>query len=444
MQKKYHKNILAIALPMLASNISEPLIGIVDTMIIGRSPEKYLIGAVAIGAALFGILFWGFSFLRMGVTGQTAQEKGAQNYTELTHILMRSIFIALICGIILVISAPLIENIAFLLFEASQNAEAEAKKYFNIRIYSAPFALTNYVFLGWFIGIGNAKIALVLQLLLNITNIILDLIFVIGFNMGVEGVALGTLIAAIIATIGGSGAVIYQNKKFKKQTKNIWDRKNILNKEKIIQTIKVNSDIMIRTLCLMFTFTFFTAQGAKNGDVILAANAILLNLLTLFAHLLDAFAIAAETLTGQAIGAKQKYQFRQNIKISFLWAGLISVLLTIITIMAGKYYVYLMTVNHDIQNAAMIYLPWAAIAPIVAVSCFQLDGIFIGATRTADLRNMMIISLAAYLIAWAILTPIFHNHGLWAALMIFFIIRAITLAGRVPNLEKNAFKSNHS
>lgn len=431
-----HRSVLAIALPIMASNVSEPLIGIVDTWIIGRLPEAYYIGAIAIGALIFSFIFWGFGFLRMGTGGLTAQAAGAQDVEELRAVLGRAMVIAVICGLALIVLSPLIETLSFWMITGSPDVEHHARTYFQIRIFAAPFSLINYVFLGWFIGIGKARTAFVLQLLLNITNMALDGYFVLGLGMTSDGVALGTVGASVIAAAGGFWAVHHELK----SRGGSWDWQRIVDPVRLKRTISVNADIMVRSLALVFAFSWFTAQGAKAGDIVLAANAVLMNLVMVGTFLIDGFAFSAETLIGQAVGARSIERFKTSVRLSTLWAYGVAAIVSLITYATGDMLIDMLTVNDQVRETARIYLPWAALCPVVGVGCFQLDGIFIGATQTSDMRNMMLLSLIGYLGAWWVLTQSYGNHGLWLSLLFFFTIRALTLWSRMPALERDRFR----
>ncbi len=434
-QRVTHRAVLAIALPIMAANVSEPLIGVVDTAVIGRLPEPYYIGAVALGGVIFSVLFSAFGFLRMGTTGMTAQADGVGDRDELRAVLARALMIAGACGLALIVASPLLRRTAFAVIEGSQAVESQASAYFDIRIWAAPFSLANYAFLGWFIGLGRAGTAFALQILLNVTNMALNIVFVLGFGMAVEGVALGSLLAAMVAATGGAWAV---SRELARRGGG-WQWPAILAPARLRRTLRVNGDIMVRSLCLLLSFSFFTAQGAKAGDLVLAANAVLMNFLYVYSFVLDGFAHASETLVGRAAGRRDRDLFRRAAGISTLWAVAVSVALAALAILAGPLAIDGLTVNPEIRETARAYLPWVALAPVVGVWSFQLDGIFIGATESREMRNMMIVSVAIYLGAWALLTPIWGNHGLWMSLLVLFAARAATLAARLPTLDRTLF-----
>jgi MATE family multidrug resistance protein len=432
-----HRRVLAIAVPIMFSNVSQPLIGVVDTAVIGRLPEAHYIGAIAIASLIFAFLYWGFGFLRLGTSGLTAQAFGADDEGEIGSVLGRAFLIALGCGALLIALGPLIERIAFQLIQGSPAVEENAAIYFRIRIWSAPFALMNFVILGWFIGQGRARMALGLQLFLNITNMALDALFVLGFEMRAEGVGLGTFIAEVAAAALGLMAI---GKEARRRALR-FERELILDAAKLKRTFAINFDIMVRTWCLMFAFWWHAAQGAKQGDVILSANAVLMHCFEVAAYLIDGFAYAAEALVGQAVGARNPRNYRDAAVISSLWALVVGALLALAILAAGPLIIDGLATNAEVRQTARIYLPWVALSSILGVICFQLDGIFTGATRTADMRNMMIVSMAIYLVVWWAASAAFGNHGLWLALNVFFIARAITLGARLPALEQASFKA---
>ena len=430
-----HRSVLTVAVPIMLSNVSEPLIGVVNTAVIGQLKEPYYIGAIAVGALIFSFIFWGFGFLRMSTGGLSAQALGAGDRTELVAVLIRALMIGLAAGIGLVVLSPFIRDAAFDLVGGSPEIRAHGETYFNYRIFAAPAALSNYCVMGWFIGQSRAKLAFVVQLFLNLTNMALSAFLVLGLGMTSDGVGLAALIAEWSAVtlalvlaammLRGMGAHIS------------WPR--ILDPVRFKRTLLMNGDVMIRTLCLVFAFTFFTARGARAGDVVIAANAVLLNLFEVSAYLIDGFAYASEALVGQSVGARNRQRFRAAVWLTSVWAMVLGVLCSLVIWFFGPALIDLMTLSPEVQETARTYLPWAAVAPVLGVICFQFDGIFTGAMATKDMRNMMIVSLGVFLLAWWMLEGRYGNHGLWAALNIFFIARGITFATRMPSLERRAF-----
>lgn len=428
-----------LAGPIILANLSVPLLGAVDTAVMGHLAEPYYLGAIAIGALIFSYLYWGFGFLRMGTTALTAQALGAGDRAEVGSSLGRAVLSAAALGVMVVVLRPFIGLAVFGFIDASPDVELNARAYFEIRIWSAPAALINFAVLGWLLGTRRAGTALALQIFMNGLNIALDLWFVVGLGWGVEGVAWATVISEVSAGFFGllltarrlSGLAIPLN-----QIKSWGGR--IFQAAEIKRLFVVNRDIFIRTFCVVSAFAIFTAQAAKMGDLVLAANAILLTLQMFLAYGLDGFAHAAEALIGGAKGARDRSALRDTVKVTTLWAGVAALIYSLVYGLFGSELIALMTTIDVVRSEAGVYLPWLIASPIISIWCYQLDGIFIGATQTGDMRDAMLLSFAAYLAAVYFLPPVIGNHGLWAALMVFMIARAITLAARYPKLEAAA------
>ena len=431
-----HREVVAIALPIMLSNATVPLIGFADTVVVGQLGQAHLIGAVAIGATIFNFLYWGFGFLRMGTTGLTAQALGAQDGPEVAANLHRALLIALAAGLAMIAAQSLIAWAAFQIMGASEAVEHAARTYFEIRIWAAPAGLINFALLGWFIGLGRAGLAFAIQIFLNIVNVLLAVLFVIGLELGIPGVGAAVLLAEWSAAI--LGLMLARADLMRRGASAPLNR--VLDVARMKRTFQVNTDIMIRTLCALAAFVFFMAQGARAGDVTLAANAVLNSITMVAIYLLDGFAFAAESLVGRSIGARTQSRFREAVLVSTVWAGGTGVLLTLGIWFTGPLIVEFMTTSADVRSAAREYLIWAALMPIVGVWCFQLDGIFIGATRTADMRNMMILSVLIFFAVWSVLQPLYGNHGLWASMLVFNVVRALTLLARFPALERASFQ----
>ena len=426
-----HRAVLTIAVPVMISNVSTPLLGIVDTGVVGQIPDPSYIGAVAIGSLIFTSVFWAFGFLRMGTTGLTAQALGAADREEVAATLGRALLIGGAVGVGLLALQWPIREIAFALLDGSSEVEALARDYFDIRIWAAPATLANYALLGWFIGLGRTDVGLVLQLLLNVTNVLLDVLFVLGFGLGVEGVALGTLIAEFVGAAAGIAIAQRHLHGFGATL----TRARLLVAGELKRTIAVNADIMVRSLALIVAFVWFVANGARQGDVILAANAVLMNFISIAAFFLDGLAFAAEALVGRAIGAAHRAGLLAAVKLTTLWAVGIAALLSLAFALLGPTLIDLLTVDAAARAAARTYLPWMALVPILGVWAFQLDGIFIGATKTAEMRNAMLAALAIFLAAWWLASP-WGNHGLWAAFYVHYVARAGTLLWYYPALVR--------
>ena len=426
-----HRKVWMLAGPIILSNISVPLVGAVDTAVVGHLPEPLSIGAVALGALIFSFLYWGFGFLRMGTTGFIAQAYGAGDWNALSDTLLRVLFLALVLGLVtIVIGWPLIDFVLYLI-DSSSEVEGLAADYANIRIWSAPAVLCVYAFTGIFIGMHNTRAAFVLQLILNISNMLLDLLFVLGFDWGVEGVALASVIAEYLAMFCGFYLLRVQIGRAIAG----YDRTRLLERVALMKLFTANSNIFVRTLCLLFAFSYFTAKSASQGEVILAANAILLHLQSIMAYGLDGFAHAVEALAGSAYGAGKRRVFRRAVALTSFWGALIAVLTGIIYFLFGESIINLFTSIDAVIETALRYLPWMVIAPIVSVWSFQLDGIFIGTGHTREMRNAMIVSLLAYLAFLELVIPSFGNHGLFFGLAFFMVIRAATLLFYFPGIE---------
>ncbi len=430
---KQHILVLKMAAPIILANLSVPLLGFVDTAVMGHLPHAYFLGAVAIGATIMQFIYWGFGFLRMGTTGLTAQAYGANQSAEVRLNFQRAALLALIIGLLLWLLKSHIIDFSLYLFEASRDVENLARTYFNIRIWSAPAALINYCLIGWFIGVQQTRIILILQVWMNLINIILDLIFVVGFSWGVEGVALATVIAEVSAA--SLGIYFYLKKTGKDGI--IIDYAKLLNSSKLQRMIAINLNIFLRTFCLIFAFAYFTSEAAKFGDNTLAANAILLQFIHFLSFGLDGFAQAAETLIGGALGERNRNKYRMTVKVTMTWAIGISLIYTVFYWLFGSWMIDLFTNNESVRVIANQFLIWVIILPFIAVWAYMLDGIFIGATRSADMRNGMAVALAIFIISIFILKSASGYQGLWISLIIFMGARGITLGFTFPNIEKS-------
>jgi MATE family multidrug resistance protein len=408
---------------MILSNISIPLLGMVDTAVVGHLSEPYYIGAVAVGALIFNFIYWGFGFLRMGTTGLTAQAFGADDSDELRAALGRAVITAVALSAILLSAQGHVLRAALGLVDASAEVEALAGVYFTIRIWSAPATLANYALLGWFIGMQNTRVPLVLLLATNLINIALDLAFVVGMGMDVDGVALASVIADYTGVALGLALAVVELRRHPGE----WRAARLRDPARLRQMLSVNHNIFLRTLALIFSFAFFTAQGARQGDAILAANTVLLNFQTFMAYGLDGFAHAAEALVGRAMGQRRREDFIAAVRATAQWSALVALAFAALYALAGAQIIALLTNIAPVRQAAAVFLPWAMVSPLVSVWGFWLDGVFIGATRAAEMRNTMLVSaFGVYLPAWYVLQPL-GNHGLWLALMLFMAARAVTM-----------------
>jgi MATE family multidrug resistance protein len=426
-----------LAGPIILSNISVPLVGAVDTAVVGHLPDAVYIGAVALGAVIFNFLFWGFGFLRMGTTGFVAQAYGAGDINEVRATLARALLLAVGLGIVVVALQFPIGLLAFWAFSGSVELESLANSYYVVRVWSAPATLANYAILGCLIGIQKTRAALALQLVLNITNVLLDLLFVLGLGWGVQGVALASVISEFVALAFATWLVMRNLNRLGGQ----WSRSRIVDISRLKALLHVNINIFIRTLCLIFAFSYFTAMGTKLGEITLAANAVLLHLQHFLAYGLDGFAFSVEALAGNAYGARNRGAFRTAVRVTTIWALIVAGLFTILYAVLGTSIINVITGIEPVRLAATDYLIWVLMSPVLSVWSYQLDGIFIGTTRPVEMRNGMVLSLLVYLLAIWLFMPLLGNHGLWLSLMIFMVTRAITLGLWYPRIERSMQQS---
>ncbi len=425
-----HSRVLKIALPIVLSNATVPILGAVDTGVVGQLGEAAPIGAVGIGAVILSTIYWIFGFLRMGTTGLAAQARGAGDEAETGALLMRGLLLAGGAGLFFILAQALVFWGAFTLAPASAEVEGLARQYLEIRIWGAPATIGLYAVTGWLIAMERTRGVFLLQIWMNGLNIVLDLWFVLGLGWGVEGVATATLIAewsglALGLWLCGSA--------FAGDQWHDWAR--IFDRLRIKRMMQVNGDIMVRSVLLNLSFTTFLFLGADLGDVTLAANQVLIQLLQMTAFALDGFAFSAEALVGGAVGARDPARLRRAAIVSSYWGVGFSVALALVFWWGGPALIDLMATAPQVRETARHYLIWVALAPLISVASFMFDGIYIGATWTRDMRIAMIQAVGVYVIALVILVPALGNHGLWLALMVLNTARAATLAARYPRLE---------
>ena len=426
-----HKRILTISVPIILSNITIPLLGLVDTAVIGQLGQIVPIGAVGIGSIIISAIYWIFGFLRMGTTGLTAQAVGKRDHGEIIALFSRALLVGIIGGFILILFKDFIFWSAFKISPASSEVESLAYKYMKIRIYSAPAAISIFGILGWLIAREKTRMVLFLQLWMNGTNILLDILFVIGFGWGVEGVAIATVFAEISAFFIG---LYICRSAF---VGSLWrSYQLVMNKEKLINMSKVNFDILVRSLLLQAAFLSFMFFSSNLDNKTLAANQILLQFLMMTSYALDGFAFSAEALVGQAVGAKSANSLRKISLMTLFWGLVAAFLMSLFYFFFGENLIAVMTKSLELQLFTQKYLFWMIIAPILAFPAFILDGIFIGATRTKDMRNGMAISFVIFCLSVWLLFDSYGNDGLWASMMILFVVRALTLSIKYFNIEK--------
>lgn len=421
-----HRQVFALALPMVLSNITVPLLGLVDTIVIGHLAHAYYLGGVAVGATIISLIFWLLGFLRMSTTGLAAQALGAGDGTRLLQVLVRGVLLAWGLALLILILQKPLTDLAFWLLGGSDEVQRYGRDYVLVRIWSAPAALTNLVLLGWLLGNQNARAPMLLLILGNSVNILLDVWFVLGLGWQVKGAAAASVLADYLATALGAWLVWRTlQKRAILPTANFWS--TCLNLAAFKQLLGLNRDIFIRALCLQLTFAFMTMQGARLGDEVLAANAVLLNFLMFISFGLDGFAYAVEAMVGKAVGAKSRLEFRLACALNLFWGALIAVVFVLIFFFAGNSLIFLITSLAEVRSQAERYLPWLIAMPLAACWCFILDGIFIGTTRGSDMRDMMLLSTFGVFFPVWFLAQSLGNHGLWLAMLCFMLARGLTL-----------------
>lgn len=428
-----HRRVLKIALPIVVANATVPILGAVDTGVIGQLGEAAPIGAVGIGAIILTTLYWLFGFLRMGISGLTAQARGRDDKNELFALLIRGLLIAAAGGLFLIALQSPILWLGFVAAPASTDVETLAREYTSIRIWSAPAAISLFAITGWLIALEKTRSVLILQFVTNGINIILDLIFVLALDFGVPGVAFATVIAETCGLVLG----LWLCRSVLRGAE--WPNfQQIFEPQKLRRMAAINTDIFVRNLLIEVTFVLFLFLAANFGDLTLAANQILIQFLHIAAFALDGFAFAAEALVGLSIGARQRQKLRRSVLLTSLWGGITTALMVLGIAVFGTIGIHILTNASDVRAEALIFLPWVIVAPIVGTPSWVLDGIFVGATRTREMRQSMLVSTITFVIAILILVPLFGNHGLWASLLIFFVTRAVTLGSRYLILEADA------
>ncbi|WP_321393283.1 MATE family efflux transporter [Emcibacter sp.] len=429
----------AIAVPSILANLSIPLLGLADSFIMGHLEGPEYLAALALGTMIFGILYNGFNFLRMATTGFAAQAYGRDDAGDSSVVLIRATFLSLVIGSLLILASPLITALSFQLTSAEAHVERLADGYFNLRIYGAPFALFNFVAVGWLLGMHRATDALIVQVFMNVTNIGLNFYLVYVQGMDVDGVGLGTVLAEFSAAIL-SFTLIYRHyrRHFKTSLFNRAALSEVFKSDGITRLFKLNLDIFIRTLCLMGAMASFTILGSRYGSAVLAANAILMNLQMLTSYGLDGFAQAAEILVGRETGRKDPGALRRAALVSGKFALYAALAYTLFYAIVGQNIISLLTDIDAIRLEAGHYLIWLIVLPLLSIWSFLFDGVFIGATAGSYMRNGMVLSVGFYALCLWVTLPLWENHGLWFSYAAFLIMRALTLARHYPEIEKAA------
>lgn len=424
MNERLNHSILRLAIPNIISNITVPLLGLVDMMLMGHLDSVVYIGAIGLGSTIFSVMYSVFSFMRAGTTGFTAQSYGGNDDREISYSFYRSICIALIATVLVLSLQGPIEWIAMQLLHGSDEVLRYTSEYFRVRIWAAPAVLSLYTFNGWYIGMQNTTIPMVIAILINVVNIGLSVLFVNVFHMGVAGVALGTVIAQYLGLLT---AVVFLLGKYRRYL--IPVKKTVLfQADKLKRFFKVNTDFMIRSILLVLTIAFFTNQSAKLGDDILAVNMILMQFFYIFSYFTDGFAYAGEALVGRFIGAHDQENLKKTIKYLLLWGVGLSVPFTLLYWAFPDTFIRLISDQPVIVEQARPYYIYMILIPVITFAAFLWDGIYIGATAAKEIRNtMMIASLMVFLPAWYVLMPLYGNHGLWIAFLLFMLARGVSM-----------------
>ena len=417
-----HRQVLGLAGPIILANISVPLLGAVDTAVVGHLPEVYYIGGVAIGAMLFTYIYHLFNCLRMGTTGPTAQARGAGDYTEVRAMIGRALLLAgVIGGVLIALQLPILA-LAFWLIDASAEVERYAREYFLIRVWAMPAVLAGYAIIGWYYGLRDVRTPLAVQIFGNALNIALDFLFVFGFGWGVAGVAYASVIASYAGLALGLYCVLRTVRVLPGS-----GHARLLDRERLLRMVSINGDLVLRTFCVVSVLGMFMAKSAELGDLTLAANQVLHNFLVFTSFGLAGFAHAAEAILGEAVGRRDRAAFQYSMRVVFFWAALVGLLNLLVYAAAGHGIIALLTNITDVRTAAADYLVWPIVLPIVSVWAYTYDGVYLAATRTTIMRNTVMASFAVFAVLLHVLTPVYGNTGVWIAVTAFLGLRGVLL-----------------
>ncbi|MCG8325744.1 MAG: MATE family efflux transporter [Thiotrichales bacterium] len=427
-----HRSLWRLAGPIIISNITVALQGIVDTAVVGHLDKPQYLGGITLAMVIFNFLYWGLAFLRMGTTGLVAQSYGENSAEKLRAILGQAVALAMLLSLLVLLCRSFISDFGFWILEGSAEVSLYAREYYDWAIWAAPAVLINLVVTGWLLGTQRAIPTLILAVTINLVNIVLDLVFVLILNMDVRGVALAT----VIAQFTGLVPAMYFCRKVLNEHPGDWRLEKIMDAGSMRTMLSVNHNIFIRTVSLLFVFAYFTHQGAAQGDVILAANAVLMNFYFLMALGLDGFAMAAEAMVGKSVGARDRHAFWHSVQIATLWSLIFAIVFAFIYLICGKLLVNIMTDLDMVRTTAYEYIPWLIIAPLITTWCFMWDGVYTGATRAIEMRNTMLFStFCIFLPAWYLLQGL-GNTGLWLALTLFMLSRSVSMTYMAWRIEK--------
>ena len=424
MQKSSIQYILKLSIPIFFANLAIPMVGIIDTALMGNLGSLSYLSATSVAANLFSMIFWSFGFLRMGTVGMVSQANGRNNYTEILNIVVRNLLFVLAISITIILLQNLILSLSLKIFDLSEATRNLYEQYFKIRVYSAPGELTLYIITGLFVGLQKTKTSSLAVGFFSILNILLSIVLVTKFDLHIKGVADGTLFSALITSII---FLIYMFWYLSKYTKITINFAQIFNLKKIKNIFNINLNIFIRTILLTFSFLWFTYLGTQIGENYVAANAILINLVFLSAFILDAYAFSTEGIVGYSLGKKDLNLFKNIVKNSFILSSISGLIISIIFFFTNNLVINLMSDINEIRELSSSYAVWLIILPVISSFCYQFDGIFIGASQTKELRNAMIFSVFSYLLISILLIKFLFNTGIWISLCIFMILRAVSL-----------------
>ncbi|MCJ9752994.1 MATE family efflux transporter [Neorhizobium sp. BETTINA12A] len=433
-----HRLVLGIAIPMTLGFLTTPLLGLTDTAVVGQLGQAEALAGLAIGAILFDLIYGSLSFFRTSTTGLVAQAFGRGDNREQQAVFWRAFLSALGLGVIMLALSPLILRYAPDLMTSDPTVAEVTRRYFAIRVLTSPATFANFAILGFVLGRGQGVLGLTLQIILNGTNIVLAILFGLVLGWGVAGVAWATATAEVTAVVIGLVIVSRQFSAADRPT-----RADIFDAAKLRQLFQLNADILIRSLILNGAFAVLTRVGSSFGAVTLAANAVLMNIFMLSAFFLDGLAGAAEQLAGRAVGAKYRPSFDRALKLTGLWSFVMAGVVGLFFVVFGQPIIELLTTSQDVRQEAYVYLCWAAVTGLSGALAFQMDGVFIGATWSREMRNMMLVSFAGYCVSLAVLVPMIGNHGLWLSLNLFLLMRGFFLAAMVPRKARQSFVSAH-
>lgn len=416
-----NRKILALAIPNIISNITVPLLGMVDMALVGHLGKDSLIGAMAIGVAIFNFIYWNFAFLRMGTSGLVAQAFGARNFREVGSVFVRSVSVALLAALLLLLFRQGVGNLAFRMMEGSTETMCAAAEYFYIRLWAAPATLSLFAFQGWFIGMQNSRFPMYISIVINLLNVAFGVWFVYGLHWGIAGVAWSTVVAQYGGLLTASLLWLIYYRRFIRQV----SVRESFDLRPMLRFFRVNRDIFLRTACIVIVYTFFTSASSGMGDTILAINSLLMQLFTLFSYMMDGFAFAAESLIGRYVGARNAVMVQRSLRGLLAWSGGVALLYVVIYALFWEPLLGLFTSSPAILTGAADYILWVIAVPLIGFAPFLVDGALIGATATRVMRNSVFLSTVAFFVVYFALRGVVGNNALWLAFMVFLVLRGL-------------------